>query len=178
MKRKPRRFSSLLIACDSAVWAGISATVRQAFTFGSPSTNDQSSSVERHVQRKRRPRVVDHGLDLAAVPDDPCVAEQPLDVALAEACDRVDVPAGERRSVTLALAQDRRPREAGLRALEVEELEERPLVVNGHAPFLVVVGDVERIVDGYPAAADHQDEATPVDAPLPSARGRRIVELV
>jgi len=33
-KAKPRRFRSLLIASDSAVRAGTSASVRQAFTFG------------------------------------------------------------------------------------------------------------------------------------------------
>ena len=44
MKRKPRRFSSLLIAFDSSVWAGISPVVVHVFTFGSPPTNDQSSS--------------------------------------------------------------------------------------------------------------------------------------
>src|SRR5665647_1015668 len=38
---KPRRFSSLLIACDSGVLAGVSAGLRHLFCFGLPSTKRQ-----------------------------------------------------------------------------------------------------------------------------------------
>ena len=34
---------------------------------------------------------------------------------------------------------------AGLRALEEDELEQLPVIMNRHAPLFVVVGDVERI---------------------------------
>src|SRR6476646_12049102 len=64
--------------------------------------------VERHPclpQRKRRPGVGDRSLDLAAVADDPRVAEQPRDVALAEACDALRIEAGEAAPERLALAE-------------------------------------------------------------------------
>ena len=72
--------------------------------------------------------------------DDPGVAEQPLDVALAEARDLLEVEPGERRSEVLALAQDRQPREARLEALEAELLEQTPVLVDREAPLCVVVG--------------------------------------
>ena len=52
--------------------------------------------------------------------------------------------------VVLALAQDRDPREAGLRAFEAEQLEERAVVVQRDAPLVVVVGRVERIAAARP----------------------------
>src|SRR6266446_4411719 len=52
----------------------------------------------------------------------------------------------------LALAQDGDPGEPGLEAVEDELLEERAIVVLGHAPFLVVIGDVERVLLGPGAA--------------------------
>ena len=45
----------------------------------------------------------------------------------------------------LALAQDCRPGEARLEAFEHQPLEERPVVVAGDAPLLVVVGDHQRV---------------------------------
>ena len=131
---------------------------------------------ERHVERERRPGVPDHGLDLAAVADDAGVAEQPLDVAFAEAGDRLDVPAGERGAVALALVQDRRPGEPGLRALEVQQLEELSLVPFGNAPFLVVVGDVERIVRAAPrrsGSREHGPRLGRLAAPAAASRRRR-----
>ena len=65
---------------------------------------------------------------------------------------RIEVQEGV--AVALALAQDRDPGEAGLRALEAQQLEEGALVVQRDAPLLVVVGGVERIAAGGPPAAD------------------------
>src|SRR4029450_937601 len=48
----------------------------------------------------------------------------------------------------LALAQDGDPGQPGLKAVEDELLVERAVVVFGHAPFLVVIGDVERVLLG------------------------------
>ena len=62
------------------------------------------------------------------------------------------VEAVERFAEGRALAQDGDPGEPGLEAVEHELLEHRPIVVFGHAPFLVVIGDVERI-DARPRAA-------------------------
>jgi len=102
---------------------------------------------ERSVERKRRARIADDSLDLAAVADDACIAEQPLDIGLAEPRDPLGTPVREGASIALALAQDRRPRQACLGAFEIEQLEEGTVVSLRNAPLLVVVGDVERIAE-------------------------------
>ena len=51
-----------------------------------------------------------------------------------------------------ALAEDGDPGESGLEALEHEEFPEGTGVGFGHAPFLVVVGEVERVAAGPGAA--------------------------
>ena len=61
---------------------------------------------------------------------------------VAECRDGRRVEARERPPIALALAQDRRPREPRLRALEDEQLEQVALVPDGDAPLLVVVGAV------------------------------------
>ena len=53
----------------------------------------------------------------------------------------------------VALAQDRDPGEAGLETVEDQLLEQRPVVPFGRAPFLVVIGDIERVFAGPGAAA-------------------------
>jgi hypothetical protein len=88
--------------------------------------------------------VVDRRLDLAAVADDPGVAQKSLDISLAEARDLLEVEARERLPEVLALAQNRQPREAGLEAFEAELLEEPPVVVDRKAPLVVVVRAVFR----------------------------------
>jgi hypothetical protein len=70
---------------------------------------------------------------------------------LAELGDALRVEALERGAEGLALAQDRQPAEAGLEPFEAEPLVEPALVADGAAPFLIVVGDVER-VRGLPTA--------------------------
>ena len=65
------------------------------------------------------------------MPDDARVAEQPLDVALAEPRDAVPDRSRRTPPEVLALAQDRQPREPGLEALEAEPLVHAALVVTG-----------------------------------------------
>ena len=84
--------------------------------------------------------------------DDPGVAEQPLHVALVEVGDALDREPGERVPEALPLAQDRQPREAGLEALEREQLEQRVVAALLASPLVVVIGAVERIVAAPPAA--------------------------
>ena len=113
----------------------------------------------RAVHRAHRDRVGDGRGDLAAVPDDAGVGEQPLDVALGVAGDHLRVEAVEGLAERHPLAQDGDPREAGLEALEAQQLEQRPLVAQRRAPLAVVVVDVEGIVAAPPAPR--------VDLPLP-----------
>ena len=87
-------------------------------------------------------RVRDGGLDLRAVADDAGIVHEPLDVALVERRDRVDVEAGERGAERRPPPQDRDPRQPGLEPLEAELLEQRPVAVQRRAPLLVVVARV------------------------------------
>ena len=79
------------------------------------------------------------------MPDDALVAKQPRDVPLPVSRDALGIEAGERRPEVFPLAEDREPRQAGLEPFEAESLEQATLVGYGTAPFLVVVGDVQRV---------------------------------
>src|SRR5262245_8137480 len=95
------------------------------------------------LQGEKSARVADRGLDLEAVAHDPGVREQAPRVARPEARDLRGVEARECAPVVLAFPEDRRPGQTGLSALEDQELEQPPVVVDGNAPFLVVVAPVE-----------------------------------
>ena len=145
----------------------MSDTVFHLFTLGSP-TDEAPDEVAEAPDLEDGLRIRDRGLDLQPVPDDARVAHQPLNVARPEARHRLGVEAGEGGAVTLSLVQDRRPRKPCLRAFEHEHLEEMPLVPRRDAPFLVVVGDVERVAFGNPGAArvKHRRDCIP-RPPLP-----------
>src|SRR5438128_3770416 len=96
-------------------------------------------------QRQRRARVRNRRLDLAAVPDDPRVAEQLLDLTRPEPSDRPGVEVREGDPEGRPLAQDREPGEPGLEALEAEPLVEPALVGDRPPPLAVVVLEVGRI---------------------------------
>src|SRR5439155_3627192 len=91
--------------------------------------------------------------DLAAMADDSGVAEQPLDVTLAEAGDDLRIEAGESGAEVLPLAEDRQPREPGLEPFEAEPFVEPALVAHGPSPLFVVVSVVRRVLV-LPAAND------------------------
>jgi hypothetical protein len=84
------------------------------------------------------------------VADDRGIVEQPRDVPLAEGGDPVGREPLEGGAEALALAQDRQPGEARLKAFQAESLVEPALVADGAAPLLVVVG-VVALVRGVPA---------------------------
>jgi ureidoglycolate hydrolase len=86
------------------------------------------------------------------VAHDAGVAEEPSNVALAEAGDDLGVEPAERGAERLTLAEDRQPGEPGLEALERQPLVQAAFVPDRAAPLVVVVGDVERI--GRLPAAD------------------------
>jgi len=97
-------------------------------------------------------RVIDRGFDLSAMTDDAGVAQQPIDVARAEARDMRDVESGECLPECLAFPQDREPTEARLKSFETDFFEQ-PVVVNDRTPpFLVVIAKIERIAAGPPAS--------------------------
>src|SRR5262249_39228362 len=87
-------------------------------------------------------------LDLQAVAHDAGVLHQRLDLLRREARDLLRREAGEGAAEIVALAQDGDPGQPGLEAVEDELFEQRAVVVFRHAPFLVVIGDVERVLLG------------------------------
>ena len=87
-------------------------------------------------------------LDLGAIAHDAGVAHQPFDLGRPVARDFFRHKAVEGAAEIFALAQDGDPRQAGLETVEHEFFVERAVVVFRHAPFLIVIGDVERIVLG------------------------------
>ncbi len=93
-------------------------------------------------------------LDLGAIAHDAGVAHQPFDFGRPVARDFLRHKAVEGAAEIFALAQDGDPRQAGLKTVEHELFVERAVVVFRHAPFLIVIGDVERIVLG--PRATHQ----------------------
>ncbi len=98
--------------------------------------------------------------------DDRGVREQPLDVALSEAGDPFRVEVAKGLPEALALAQDRQPGQPRLEALERQPLVKAPLVPDRPAPFLVVVGEVERI--GRLPAADQGCTSATTTLTIPS----------
>ncbi len=149
--RKPRRLSSFESAVDSGVVGGSSP--RPDGPHRAAGRSERPDELRQPLgQLERRDRVPDRRLDLAAMADDPGVAEQPLDVPLVEVGDPLDRESRERLSKALPLAQDRQPREPGLEALEREQLEQRIVAALLAPPLVVVVGAVERILSAPPAA--------------------------
>jgi hypothetical protein len=94
------------------------------------------------------------------VADDGRVAEQSLDVPLAELGDGVRLEVRERSAERLALAQDRQPGQPGLEPLETKALVNAPLGRDRPAPLLIVVGEVERVA-GFPAADEVSQRLPP-----------------
>src|SRR5262249_40201468 len=56
-------------------------------------------------------------------------------------CDHPRIKTFEHFPVTFAAFQDRPPTETCLSAFQNQEFEEQPVVVNRHAPFVIVVGN-------------------------------------
>jgi hypothetical protein len=77
-----------------------------------------------------------------------------LDVALSEARDPLGVEAGEGAAERLALAQDRDPRQASLKAVQNELFKQGPRIALRYAPFLVMIGDVNRVLSRPRAASE------------------------
>ena len=144
---KPRCASSLDIAREIAVSAGTCRVVLIALTFGLPSTKSHSSLEKpgpflHHLEPG--PRRQHRAFDLGAIAHDAGVLHQALDFRRPVAGDFFRHKAVEGAAEIFALAQNGDPRQAGLKAVEHELFVERAVVVFRHAPFLVVIGDVER----------------------------------
>ena len=93
-------------------------------------------------------------LNLGAVADDAGVVHHRRNLLGVEAGNLLGIEIGEGGAEGVALAQDRDPRKAGLEPVEDQFLEQCATIELRHAPFLVVVGDIERVC-AWPGAA-HQ----------------------
>jgi hypothetical protein len=87
--------------------------------------------------------VPDGGGDLEAVAHNAGVGEQPPDLSWTVSGHHLRIEAVKSPPVVVAFVQDGGPTQAGLGALKDEELEERAVIVSGHAPFMVMVLDVQ-----------------------------------
>src|SRR5690242_8227144 len=94
----------------------------------------------------------DRAFDLEPIAHDAFVGHERSDLALVVTRDDFRPEAVERAAEVFALAQDGDPRQAGLEAVEHELLIKRAVAIVGHAPFVVAIGDVERVEPGPRAA--------------------------
>lgn len=100
-------------------------------------------------------RIVNHGIDLAAVADDPGVFEQTLPVGFAVGCDLGDMEIIEGGTERSAFLEDCQPGEASLVDLESQAFEERIIVSHGKPVLMIVVGFVKGMVDRLVAVVGH-----------------------
>src|SRR5579859_4260527 len=106
------------------------------------------------LHREESLGIPDAALDLEAVTHDAGILEQPRHVLLGVASHLLRVEAMIGAAVVVALVQDGGPGEPRLGALQDQELEQQPLVVERHTPFLVVVSGVDRIGRRCPGTTD------------------------
>ena len=86
------------------------------------------------------------------VADDPRVSEQFLNFFGSESCDFGGIKLTEGNLKCFALSQDSHPTESTLHGFENEHLEQAIVFVNGNAPFLIMIGNIKRILPRPTAA--------------------------
>ena len=101
-----------------------------------------SNVAELFLDGQERLGILDRRLDLQPVANDAGIREQALLLSLAVLGDDGRVEVVEGFPVVLSLLENRLPTQARLRPFEDQELEERAVVMDRHAPLLVVVFDV------------------------------------
>jgi hypothetical protein len=97
-------------------------------------------------------RVPDDAFHFEPVANDARIGEELPDPGRPVVGDLPGMEAVEGAAVRRPLPEDRDPGEAGLSALQAQELEEPSIVVQGDAPLAIVIRAVERVGAG-PAAA-------------------------
>src|SRR2546426_1105678 len=102
-----------------------------------------------HVEKP--PRVSNGRFDFQAIANDARVSHQARDVGLAESRHFPHVEVFERLPEIVALAQDGNPAQPRLEALQCQQLEDLPIFMDRHAPLLVVILTVQRVLPAPPA---------------------------
>jgi hypothetical protein len=85
--------------------------------------------------------VLDRGGDFEPVAHDAGIGEELFDLSRVVFGDFFCVEIIKRLTIVIAFIQDCGPTQSGLRAFENEEFEQEPVIMDGDAPFFVVVGD-------------------------------------
>src|SRR3974390_2251438 len=114
--------------------------------------NEGVKGAELLLDLQEGPGVGNGGLDFQGIADDPRVAKECADFLCVITGDFGRIETAEEFAVAFAFLENGVPTETGLGALEDEEFEPAAVVVDGDAPFLVVVTDAEGI--SGPGAAD------------------------
>src|SRR5205814_5163042 len=113
------------------------------FRFAADETPKVSvETAELFPDREKRFRILDCRRNLQSVPHDPGVAEQPFHIARAVARDLFRAKSVERLAIVFPFLENRCPAQSGLCALEDQKLKQLSIVMNRHAPLLIVVGEV------------------------------------
>lgn len=101
-----------------------------------------------------KPRgIFDRRADLQSIANDSGIGKKRGDLVLVILRDQCRLEIVESEAISFPLLEDRIPAQSGLRPFEDQELEPETFVVNGHAPFLVVVANGKIV--GCPVASLH-----------------------
>lgn len=90
--------------------------------------------------------VMDRRIDLQTVPDDSGIGEESCSIRIAVRCDERRIEVRVRSPKSLALPQDRQPRQTRLVDLEHESLEELRVATQREAVLVIVVRAVKRML--------------------------------
>src|SRR6185312_14984425 len=102
-------------------------------------------AAEVFLDSKKRTRVCKSGFDLQPIADNSRIRQQPGDRLLVKASDLCGIELRECSPVSIPFLEDGVPTEAGLGAFQNKELEKPVVVVNRHAPLVIVVADRELV---------------------------------
>lgn len=92
-------------------------------------------------------RIAAGRFDLCAVAHNAGVKQKTFEFRIAESSDALRLEIRKYFAITLALAKNRIPAEAGLSSFENQKFEERPVVMSRNTPFFVVIRD-RKIIPG------------------------------
>ncbi len=113
----------------------VSIQPRGETSVGFPNLEDASS-------------VIDHRVDLQAIPDDAGISKETRAFALPVSRHPVQVESMKGGAEVIPLLENREPRKSRLIDLEREALEEGVILPQRKPVFAIVVGTVERMVSG------------------------------
>src|SRR5262249_36589132 len=146
-RRSDKREAALLqiLAHRVALLRARRHLVLPTILYRSASNETPDKRVERaefFLYRQERLRIRYRRIHLQPIAHDAGILHQRRDLGFAIPRYLLRVEAIEDLAITLALIQNRGPTQPGLRALQNQQFEKRPIVVVRDTPFLVVIQDV------------------------------------